>query len=435
MISIASTCRSAVFRNRHTLRPLSRGGRPKSNVADKQDLLDVNLITEQMGVRLTKNELALLSKKFARRKDGKASIAELRKASQNKLDQRATRELCLGMIEQPTTKWDQIGHKFIHFLHFFGSAMFAVVGTQVAGDSGMNIVGCSLVGCIAAMGGGTLNNILYGSSSTLLGRSGVFWVQIPSKLAGSIAASVITFFAWPLYCEHTSAHYLEDIIGKDNLNKAGKVDKEAFCLACEKDPHFLENVRSSLKKDSPRVRKAEPAELFNHIDTDGSGDIDQFELKEMIQRQFDSSPITYAIDTVALASLCVVGVHGALVRGFHPIVTASSGITVCFGGIMRDVLCGRDLALGGQSYAFATGMGSTVYVFLRQLSIMNIPVPLFARIFAGAGTVIGIRYWEFVMGKPLLSPMHGWQHPPTVGRKKPVSLSIVPKKTTREMVD
>lgn len=392
---------------------LLRAGRPKSSIADKEILFDAKQLTKQMGVRLTKNELELLRKRFARPTDGRASLAELKKAGQLKLEQRATREMCLSIIEQPTTKWDQIGRDFIEFLHFFGSAMFAVVGTQIAGDAGMNIVGCTLVGCIAAVGGGSLNNLLYGSSSTLLGRSGVFWVQTPSKLLGAIVASVITFYMWPHYCDITSVHYLEDVIGKENLNDEGSVGKEAFCAACERDPDFLQHVRASL---SERLSEASPEELFHHIDTDGSNDIDQYELKAMVHRQFDNSPITYAIDTAALASLTVVGVHGALIRGFHPIVTASSGITVCFGGILRDVLCGRDLALGGQSYAFATGSGSFVYVFLRQLSIMNVPIPLFARILMSAGTVIGVRGYEFYSGVPILSPMHGWQHPPTVGR-------------------
>lgn len=415
MYSISSACRSAVFRNKHLLRPYLRSGGRKSCYTDKQDVLDVDGITKHLGVRLTKNELALLRKKFAR-PDGEASIAALKKAGEQKLSMRATRELCLGIIESPTTKWDHIGNQFLHFLHFFGSAMFAVVGTQIAGDAGMNVVGCTLVGCIAAMGGGTLNNVLYGSSSTLLGRSGVFWVQTPSKLAGAIAASVITFFMWPLYCERSSAHYLDDVVGKENLNSDGSVGVAAFCTACKKDTEFLQHVRSSLPPD---LQQAEPAELFHHIDTDGSGDIDQYELKELVQRNFDNSPIIYAIDTAALASLAVVGVHGALVRGFHPIVTASSGITVCFGGILRDVLCGRDLALGGQSYAFATGAGSAVYVLLRQLSISNIPgPPLIARILLSAGTVIGVRCWEFMRGVPLLAPMHGWHESAAVGRKQ-----------------
>ena len=47
-----------------------------------------------------------------------------------------------------------------------------------------------------------------------------------------------------------------------------------------------------------------------------------------------------------------------------------------FGGLLRDVLCGRSLAIGSQSYAFATGLGATVYVCLRELCVRGLPLPL-----------------------------------------------------------
>jgi uncharacterized membrane protein YeiH len=42
--------------------------------------------------------------------------------------------------------------------------MFAMAGTVVAADAGMNIVGCGLVGAITAMGGGTVSNLLCGQT-------------------------------------------------------------------------------------------------------------------------------------------------------------------------------------------------------------------------------------------------------------------------------
>ena len=73
---------------------------------------------------------------------------------------------------------------------------------------------------------------------------------------------------------------------------------------------------------------------------------------------------------------------------------------------MRDVLCGRDLAIGGQSYAFATGIGSAVYVFLRELRLRGLPAPLLLRIVCAFATTMGLRAWEYVRGEPLLRPMH-----------------------------
>jgi hypothetical protein len=79
---------------------------------------------------------------------------------------------------------------------------------------------------------------------------------------------------------------------------------------------------------------------------------------------------------------------------------------ICVGGILRDVLCGRDLAIGGQSYAFAMGAGSGMYVFLRELRLMGLPCPLITRIVLAFATTTGVRVWEYIRGEPLLRPMH-----------------------------
>lgn len=83
-------------------------------------------------------------------------------------------------------------------LDYFGTAMFALVGTVLAGEAGMNLIGCVLVGAIAAMGGGTMNNLLAGNTP-------VFWIKQPRYLALCIATATATFWLWPevknLYAE------------------------------------------------------------------------------------------------------------------------------------------------------------------------------------------------------------------------------------------
>ena len=152
-------------------------------------------------------------------------------------------------------------------------------------------------------------------------------------------------------------------------------------------------------------------------------------------------------------------------RGLSPIIAATSGVTICFGGIMRDVLCGRDIAIGGQSYVktnaskakkkqrrkqffaltlliyisisvmlckfvlpkkkplwsllrslsnasvpyylkSATGAGSTVYILLRELRLRGVPVPLIVRIGCGLFATVALRAWEYVRGEPILRSMH-----------------------------
>ena len=284
----------------------------------------------------------------------------------------------------------------------------------MAGEAGMNLVASTLVGCISCLGGGTLNNLLYGTSA-LLDRPGVNWVRNPTVFYVAVLASMVTFFAWPVYCRHQAQQELRtefELHGE--LEDNGSVSQAAFCRACWRDPAFKQRVVSALDTAARKTREAstseslfhrhatthanhpphapggssqqqdssshdshhaahhphhalvrhstapsdkplidptiDPALLFELVDTDHSGYIEIEEMQFLIGHKFNASPIMYGLDTLALSALAVTGVHMAIVRGLHPLVAATSGITICFGGIARDVLCGRHLAVGGQSY-------------------------------------------------------------------------------------
>ena len=296
-------------------------------------------------------------------------------------------------------------------MDYVGLALFSVVGTQVAGDAGFNIVGCTLVGCVAGLGGRSINNILYGTSSLVTKMPGVFWARNHMYLTVAIVSSLVTFFAWPVYCEKMSLYYLEKVIGKDKLEKDGSVGKEAFLAACERDQDFLQNIYRSAQRILPKSTShmqnvPNSSELFHLIDLDNSGTIDSNELSLLMQEHVRNSYVIYAVDTVALAAISVAGVHSATAVGLHPLVAATSGVTMSLGGILRDVFCGRDLAVASQSYALATGAGSTVYVLTRELALRGYPILAIFRILLSMGTTISIRYFEYVIGQPLLAPMH-----------------------------
>jgi uncharacterized membrane protein YeiH len=372
---------------------------------DESKSVEVETIADRLGVRLTQTELTLLRQKLDRDGDGLVSQAELSYAGRKALSERSARELCRSTIEMPVDACDRLGSRAITFLDYAGTALFAIVGTQIAGDCGMNIIGCSLVGCVAAMGGGTLNNLIHGGSSLLLGRPGVFWARNHKYFAVSLVASVVTFFAWPAYCRSSAEHYLDNVIGRENLEKCGSIGKDAFIAVCERDTKFLQFVRVAFPELNPEEMDA--AQYFHCIDTHQTGKIELEELDVLIHKHFDNSLETYALDTAALAAFSVAAVHGAIGMGLHPMVAASSGVTICFGGLFRDVFCARDLAIAGQSYALATGSASTVYVLLRELALRGFNLPLIARIVLSTGTCIGLRAWEYVRGEPLLAPMHG----------------------------
>ena len=285
----------------------------------------------------------------------------------------------------------------------------AVFLAQVAGDAGFNIVGCTLVGCVAGLGGRSINNVLYGRSSPLLkALPGVFWARDPTYLAIAIGSSIVTFFLWPIYCEYMSCHYLENVIGKENLEADGSVSEKSFVQTCEEDNNFLDLIRIGMQPTTRTgaLEALPPRELFHLIDKDKSGTIDAGELKLLVQDRVRNGSEMYAIDTAALASISVVGVHGAIGMGLHPLVSCTSGITMSLGGMLRDVFCGRDIAVASQSYAFASGAGSTVYVLTRELALRGFPIIAPIRIMLSLATTAMVRYWEFVRGEPLLAPMH-----------------------------
>ena len=278
----------------------------------------------------------------------------------------------------------------------------------MAGDAGYNIVGCTLVGCITGLGGRSINQLLYGSSSPLLKQAGVFWARNPIYLAIAIGSSIFTFFAWPVYCSKMSEYYLEIVIGKQNLEEDGSVGETAFVEACQRDEEFLHTVEAAVRQKMNTAQEEFSArQLFHFIDLDNSGTIDADELKLLVQERVRNSPTMYTIETAALACISVAGVHGALSFGLPPFVAATSGVTMSLGGILRDLLCGRDLAAASQSYAFATGAGSSVYVLARELAIRGYPIVAAIRIALSLGTTVSLRWLEYARGEPLLSPMHG----------------------------
>ncbi len=75
---------------------------------------------------------------------------------------------------------------FIHILDLIGTAVFAITGALVAGRKRMDTFGVVILGCVTAVGGGTLRDVV-------LGRSPVFWISSPHYLAIAALAAIGTF--------------------------------------------------------------------------------------------------------------------------------------------------------------------------------------------------------------------------------------------------
>lgn len=68
-----------------------------------------------------------------------------------------------------------------------GVAFFAVAGALAAGRKHMDLFGVVVVGCVTAIGGGTLRDVLLGSYP-------VFWIAVPQYFMVAALAAAGTFF-------------------------------------------------------------------------------------------------------------------------------------------------------------------------------------------------------------------------------------------------
>jgi uncharacterized membrane protein YeiH len=76
----------------------------------------------------------------------------------------------------------------MHLLDFIGTAVFAITGALSAGRKRMDIFGVVVLGCVTALGGGTLRDII-------LGAYPVFWISDTEYLGVAAIAAIGTFIS------------------------------------------------------------------------------------------------------------------------------------------------------------------------------------------------------------------------------------------------
>ncbi|KAJ1438194.1 UPF0126 domain-containing protein [Ochromonadaceae sp. CCMP2298] len=77
----------------------------------------------------------------------------------------------------------------LRLIDLVGTVSFACSGTVTAGYAGMNGIGCTVVGTITAVGGGTIRDIL-------LGKTPVFWLVEQEYIVITVVTSLLTFLLW-----------------------------------------------------------------------------------------------------------------------------------------------------------------------------------------------------------------------------------------------
>jgi len=148
-------------------------------------------------------------------------------------------------------------------LDLLGTVVNAFSGTIAAGRVGMDLLGCAIIACVAAMGGGTLRD-------GLLGRLPVFWMKRPLFLQLSLLASVGTFAVYPRleghngFSDRSLAVCLSDALGMSAnaiIGSAAAFDlarTDLVCVSCGlMTACFGGVIRDSLCGVKPRLLHAQ----------------------------------------------------------------------------------------------------------------------------------------------------------------------------------
>lgn len=75
----------------------------------------------------------------------------------------------------------------IELFDFIGTTIFAITGALAAGRKRMDIFGVVVLGCVTALGGGTMRDVI-------LGIHPIFWISNTGYLGIAAVASITTFF-------------------------------------------------------------------------------------------------------------------------------------------------------------------------------------------------------------------------------------------------
>lgn len=192
-------------------------------------------------------------------------------------------------------------------LDYAGTLTFALTGAVTAAQSGLDVFGSTMAAVITAVGGGTIRDAIF------LNRR-PFWTEESEYIWMSACMGLITFFVWP------------DVLEWQEAQKAKK-----------------------------KVKQIEQ----------GDGRADQKEVYDEMDGALDT------LDAIGLSSFAIIGAQNGVRAGMPMIVSAICGMaTSTFGGLTRDVLCGRPIRIvhsNAEVYAEPALAGATAYLIAERM--------------------------------------------------------------------
>ncbi len=192
-------------------------------------------------------------------------------------------------------------------LDYGGTITFALSGSITAAQSGLDVFGCSVVAMITAVGGGTIRDAVF------LARR-PFWTSETEYIWMTVLTGFVTFFTWPFVEEWNEER------------KAKNLVKARRGFGSQED-------------------NAKPYDWFDAA-------MDSF-------------------DAVGLSAFAIIGAQNGVRAGMPVLVSAICGMaTSTFGGLMRDVICGRPVRIvhsNAEIYAETALAGALTYLGANSL--------------------------------------------------------------------
>lgn len=173
-----------------------------------------------------------------------------------------------------------------------------------------------MAGVITAVGGGTIRDAIF------LNRK-PFWTEETEYIWMALGTGLCTFFVWPKVLDWQSEH-----------------KKNQQCTSNDNEQHRQQ------PKQQPKSN--DPLEHYDELD----GALD-------------------TLDAIGLSSFAIIGAQNGLRAGMPMVVSAICGMaTSTFGGLTRDVLCGRPIRIvhsNAEVYAAPALLGATTYLVAKKM--------------------------------------------------------------------
>ena len=189
-----------------------------------------------------------------------------------------------------------------------------------------------MVAMITAVGGGTIRDAVF------LARR-PFWTSETEYIWMTVLTGFVTFFTWPLVMEWNEERRRSKII---NENEDENADSDSDSDADRIDIGIGIDTDNALKEE-----------------TDSTEDVSHYD-------EFDAAMDTF--DAIGLSAFAIIGAQNGVRAGMPMIVSAICGMaTSTFGGVTRDVLCGRPVRIvhsNAEIYAQPALAGAVTYLLI-----------------------------------------------------------------------